>query len=256
MYKKNIILLIMIFIPAIMLGQFAENIRTGRPGQSIGAFALGSKVFQVQSGFTYTSFEDGFGNERNTYGFNNVFRLGIREKFEVSGVVNYTIAPENLTTGDRLSGISNTQIGARYNILEPNGAIPALGIQGRALLKFQQEEFRREEVGARFILAAGNRITDWMSYGVNYGLEWAGNGEGPVQFYTFNLGFSLTDRLGAFVEVYGQIEDFTASYDGGFSYLVNSDLRLDISAGWQDTFITNNNWFIDGGFSYRFDWRE
>ncbi|UJH90393.1 transporter [Antarcticibacterium sp. 1MA-6-2] len=138
MYKKNLILLLIIFIPSLMLGQYGETIRTGRPGQAIGAFALGSKVFQVQSGLTYNRFEDAAGNENSTYMNNNVFRLGIWEKFEVSGVVGYRIAEEAPLTGNRIRGVSNTQIGARYNILEPNGAIPALGLQGRVLLKFQK----------------------------------------------------------------------------------------------------------------------
>lgn len=255
MYKKNLILFVLIFIPSIMLAQYGQSIRTGRPGQAIGAFTVGSDVFQVQSGITYTSYENGLGDEFHTYTSNNVFRLGIWEKFEISGVVGYLIAEENPITGDRLRGVSNTQIGARYNILEPNGAIPALGIQGRLLLKLQKEEFRRENLGSQFLLAAGNRITDWASYTANLGLLWPGDGEGPVEIYAFNLGFSLTDRVGTFVEVYGTFDNFTTNYDTGFSYLVNNDLKLDISGGTQG----NNNvddWFVDAGFSWRFDWRD
>ena len=255
MNKKNLILFLLIFIPTLMLGQYAENIRTGRPGQSIGAFTLGSNVFQVQSGINYNGFEDAEGIERSNYLFSNVVRLGIWGKFEVSGVVNYRIAENDPITGNRIRGVSNTQIGARYNILEPNGAIPALGIQGRLLLKWQKEEFRRENLGSRFILAAGKRITDWVSYTTNFGMLWPGNGEGPVEFYTFNLGFSLTDRIGSFVEVYGRLDDFTTNYDAGFSYLVNPDLKLDASAGWQGT-NNRDNWFVEAGFSWRFDWRE
>ncbi|UJH90394.1 hypothetical protein LZ575_16355 [Antarcticibacterium sp. 1MA-6-2] len=62
-------------------------------------------------------------------------------------------------------------------------------------------------------MSAGNKITDWVGYTANFGLLWPGNGEGPIELYVFNLGFSLTDRIGTFVEVYGRLEDFTANYD-------------------------------------------
>lgn len=76
MYKKILILLLLIFVPSLMLGQYAENIRTGRPGQSIGAFTLGSKVFQVQSAVNYNGFEDAEGVERSNNLFTNIFQTG------------------------------------------------------------------------------------------------------------------------------------------------------------------------------------
>ena len=255
MSKKYLILFLSLFMPMIMLGQYAETIRTGRPGQSIGAYTLGSSVFQVQSGITYNSFDHPLVEERSSYEFSNVFRLGILEKLEVSAVLNYRTEEGTWAMGETLSGVSNTQIGTRYNILEANGPIPALGVQARVLLKLQREEFRRENTGAQVLIAAGNRITDWMSYGANLGFLWAGDGNGPVELYTFNFGFSLTERIGAMVEVYGRLEDFSTNYDVGLSYLVNEDLSFDASAGWQGT-EEYDDWFVDAGISFRFDWRD
>ena len=238
----------------IMLGQYAESIRTGRPGQSIGAFAVGDKVFQVQSGVTYFDWNDELPGQNNSLEFNNVFRYGVTNKLELSGVVRYRIE-EATQSMERLSGVSNTQIGARYNILTPKGAVPALGVQARLLLRLQKEEFRRENLGTQVIIAAGNRLTPWMTYGTNIAFLWAGNGDGPVELYTFNLGFSLTDKIGALVEVYGRFEDFTSNYDVGLSYTLNEDLSFDTSAGWQGT-EAYDDWFVDAGVSFRFDWRE
>ena len=255
MTKKNFFVFISFIMPMIMLGQYAENIRTGRPGQSIGAFTVGEDVFQVQSGVTYTNFQDALGGPDDTYEFSNVFRLGIWEKFELSGVVRYRSEEFAFPTRNRISGVSSTQIGARYNITGRRGALPAIGIQGRLLLRLQQEEFRRANLGTQLALAAGNRITDWMSYGTNLALLWPGNGTGPVELYTFALGFSLTDRISSMVEVYGRLEDFTTNYNAGLGYLVTSDFKVDVSAGVNGS-NTREYWFVDAGASFRFDWRD
>lgn len=255
MKNRYFIIVLVILLPFAASAQYGETIRTARPGQAIGGYTLGSKVFQVQSGISYNEFEDE-SNNQTTWLNNNVFRLGIWEKFEISAVVNYRWDDTETATGNRLSqGISNTQIGARYNILEASGAIPAIGIQGRVLLKAQSEVYRREKIGTRFILAAGNRITDWMSYTTNFGLIWRGDGQGPDGTYVLNLAFGLTDKIGTFVEVYGITNDpFTTNFDTGFSYLVNKDFQLDISAGWQGN-ENIDDWFVDAGVSFRFDWR-
>lgn len=53
---------------------------------------------------------------------------------------------------------------------------------------------------------------------------------------------------------YGQLDDFSTNYNGGFSYLVNPDLQLDASAGWQGS-ESLTDWFVDAGFSWRTNWR-
>ena len=53
-------------------------------------------------------------------------------------------------------------------------------------------------------------------------------------FYTLATGFGLTDRLGAFVELYGDLgldsaAPDTHSFDGGFTYLLRANLQLDLT---------------------------
>jgi hypothetical protein len=178
------------------------------------------------------------------------------EKIEVSGVINLQTDQTVSATGDDTQfGVSNTQIGLRYNILQRKGAIPAIGLQGRLLLKAQSEDFRRENLGSSFILATGNKITDWLSVTTNWGLVWNGNGSEPTSLYVLNTSFSLTDRWGVFVEVFGSFNSFDANYDAGFSFLINNDLQLDFSGGWQgqNEFI---DFFVDFGLSYRWHNRE
>jgi hypothetical protein len=70
------------------------------------------------------------------------------------------------------------------------------------------------------------------------------------------LGLSISERLGAFVEYYGVIEEDAAnqhSIDGGFTWLVNEDFQLDVSAG-----VGLNDaapdFFIAAGAAWRLPW--
>jgi hypothetical protein len=60
--------------------------------------------------------------------------------------------------------------------------------------------------------------------------------------------------LGGFVEIYGNLDDFTANYDGGLDYTITDNLKIDVSTGWQGQEEVDN-WFVDFGFSWRFVWR-
>lgn len=252
---KNILFLAVFLFPILLFGQFGESIRTGRPGQAIGAFSLGQRVFQLQTGYTYNNIEDEE-NQLKSSIQSSVLRLGITERFEFSGVINWQSDKViNDAFQGYLGGISNTQIGGRLNLSKNKGWLPTICIQGRLLLKAQSEPYQRAKLGSRFVLATGNKISDKLSVGTNWGITWKGNGQDPTASYVLNLSYSLNDKLGMFTEIYGQLNDFNSSFDTGLSYLINNNFQLDVSTGWQGQNATSN-WFIDFGFSWRMVWRE
>ncbi len=253
---KSILLIISIsIISNLLFGQFNETIRAGRPGQAIGAFSLGEKVIQIQSGIMINQIDEAM-TETHSLSENTVIRLGIFEKFEISGVINWQT--ENIMfngTEVKRKGISDTQFGGRINILENKGAVPAIGLQGRVLLKVQNNDFKRENLGSIFILATGNKITDWLSMGTNFGVVWSGNNTDPTSLYILNFSYGITEKIGGFTELYGNFNDFATNYDAGISILVNDNLQLDFSGGWQGD-NGRDDWFLDAGVSWRFHWRE
>lgn len=235
--------------------QFAETIRSGRPGQAIGPFSLGAKTVQIQTGLSYQKIEADF-FETDILNENTVVRWGIGKCFELSGVLNWQAGwPE--INGVKMSGngINDTQFGARVAVVQQRGWLPTIGLQGRALLRAQSEAYRRDQIGSTFLLATHNQITDWLAFTTNWGLTWEGDGEDPNDLYIWNLSFGLSDRWGGFVEMYGNLINFSDNYDAGLSLLINDDLQLDASAGWQGR---NNvsDWFVDVGVSWRVHWRE
>ncbi len=243
------------FLPFIVLGQYGETIRTGRPGQAIGGFVLGKSVMQIQSGYQFNQIDSEASKMRSTI-YSTVLRFGVSERIEFSGLVDWQTDKLDLDTlTTYVGGISNTQIGGRINLTENKGWVPTIGLQGRVLFKSQSEPYLRENIGGKFILATGNSLSDKLSLGTNWGITWTGNQPKPVAFYIINLSYNISQKVGTFVELYGNLNEFTTNFDAGFSYLVNKDFQLDASAGWQGRNDVSN-WFIDFGVSWRVDWRK
>lgn len=247
---------VLILFPLLSKAQYNETIRTGRPGNSIGAYALGKNVIQIQSGYNINWVEEGV-SEINTGLLNNVIRLGLTERIELSSVINWQ--RDKFKSGPdetELSGISSTQFGGRINISQNEGMIPAICFQARANLGLRGEDYDESELQAVYILATVNRLNDNFSFTSNWILRQFGDDLKDRGFYTAALSYSISDKVGTFVEMYGQLnDDFSSNFDGGFSYLVNNDLQLDISAAYQGD-ENRDDYFIDFGFSWRTDWRK
>ncbi len=251
-------LLVFFFIPFFAIAQYGDNIRTARPGQAIGAFTLGKNVFQMQTGFNNTYLRiPGLGiSERKVLSQNTVLRLGISEHFELSSVINWSSRRTDINgSQSSIGGISATQFGARYNFTSNDGLLPTLGLQYRAFLKLQSESFRTNDIGSRFILSTGNKITDYLNLTTNWILHFDGFDSNPDFGYVINTSISLSKKWSTFVEVFGSFDPLYFHFDTGIGYLVNKDFQLDISAGYFDV-NSASDFFYDFGMSWRFDWRK
>ncbi len=77
-----------------------------------------------------------------------------------------------------------------------------------------------------------------------------GNQPAPNYSYIFIVSFDITPKLGGFVKMYGELDEWTRNYDGHLSYLLNDDLMLDVYGGWQGQ-EGYNEFFFSTGFSWR-----
>ena len=236
-----------------ILAQFNPTIRSGRPGQSIGPFTVGQSVFQVQSGLDFNNIDDSNGTEINTVVSNTVLRYGFAERWEVSGVLNWQNDDiESPFQNFSQSGISNTQLGFRYLLVQGSGSKPSVGIQYRMLLKAQGEAYQRQNLGSNITLATSSSLFGTLGLITNWGATWDGN-DGPVTgSYAINVGFDIVGNLGGFVENYGSIRDgdLASHFDFGLAYLIGKDLQVDLYAGWQGR-EDIKDFFISFGVSWR-----
>src|SRR5690606_36887221 len=93
-----------------------------------------------------------------------------------------------------------------------------------------------------------------FSLGCNLGGGWNSADEIIDYFYSIAAGTSITEKLGSFIEIFGDISSaIKPEYyiDGGFSWLLKENIQLDISIG---TLINKPSdfWFVNTGFSIRF----
>ena len=242
--------------------QYAEYMRSGRPGQSIGTYTVGARVLQGQHGFSFRK-NDFNPGETRTFASTNVLRLGLTEDFEISGVLRYqTDTRTDLAAGDR-SGISSTQLGVRYNITSASSGVPSMCIQTRLLLNVRSDDFKQGGVGNTTIFSIGQGLGAGFGLTGNLGFTTGGSSPQTTSFYTLSLGYNVTPKLSLFVEEYGRIDDFDLNVDAGIGYFVTPDFKLDISAGLQgfgefegDPAGLESDYFLSAGLSWRVDWRE
>lgn len=235
------------------LAQFYETIRTGRPGQTIGAFTVGQGILQVQSGFDYHTSTASATNFTESFLNNTVFRYGLTEPFEVSAMVEYIterITQDNVKS--ETNGLDALDIGMRYHIYTGKGLIPNVGFQLRARLPFLGEDYAIKDLAPRFILVTSQKLSDTFTLITNWGATWNGNDSTPTGTYAINLSFPFNEVLGAFVETYGGVQKGTGTInlDSGMAWLINPDLQLDLYSGYgNDQGI--KDFFVSMGVSWR-----
>ncbi len=246
-------------------GQYAEYMRSGRPGQAIGTYTVGANTLQGQHGVTLRSVEAG-SNTTRTVTVGSVLRLGLTEDFEVSGVLRYQrdATPNDGDVPNPLnrSGLSSTQLGVRYNVTSESAKVPSICVQTRLLLNAVGEDYQRTGVGQTTLVAVGKGISDRLGLTANVGFTNGGQAPGLTSFYALSVGFNASQRLSFFVEGYGRLDDVDINFDAGLGYFLSPDLKLDFSAGLEgfggfegDPVGLDADYFLDLGISWRVNWR-
>lgn len=252
---RLILIFIVFLIPLWVQAQYAQTIRSGRPGQSIGAFTVGKKVLQFQSGLTFDWSNNDIANEESRGALSTtVIRYGVYERFELSAVVGFS--DNRLETENGLTmrgGLSAAQLGFRVNIRDGHGSGPNIAIQSRYRLNVLSEDFNQKYLATTTILSLSQSLGPTLGFGVNLGVSWNGNDPAPLGRYTANINMAITDHLEAFVENYGDVsnQDFDTRFDAGVGIIATSNLKFDFSFGYgmNDRL---EDYFLDFGLSWRF----
>ncbi len=232
--------------------QTNESIRSDRPGQANSPFTVGKQVFQVQLGNNFNQLTDK--NDKNQINdFNSVFRYGFFEKFEVGIGLDYLAEKSTLGTfSSNRNGLSSFSAQFRANIIESEGLNPSIGIQYNVNLPVVSEIYKTPKTIQQLSIASNQSFSENIGFSTYSGLSWDGVSSTPYFFYVLNLGFSLTEKWGMFVENYGNLQNKTwdIKFDTGVSFIVNNNLQLDAFGGY-DKNQNLNDWFINLGVSWR-----
>ncbi len=233
-----------------------EPLITDRPDATESPTAVPKGFLQVETGGFYESFEkNNIKTEMFTYN-TTLVRYGLLNNLElrlgwdfVEGQtkVNGT-ALDNVT-----SGFNPLLLGFKTTIVQENGCMPEIGFLGHLYLPFTAgSDYRPETTGVDFRFSFANTLSDKSSIAYNLGAAWRDDSPEAAYLYTVAYGYAITDKLGAYAELYGDFPENSKAnhlWDAGLTYLVSNDVQLDATVG--SSITKGQDLLISAGVSFR-----
>ncbi len=225
-------------------------IQTDRPDQTECPFITPVGFIQAENGFTYENIDKHH---------KSITLPTILWKYGINKNVEFRLITEANTTksyGSKVSGLVPTIVGFKVSVSEEKGIIPATGFIGHiAIPNAASNNFKATYYAPSFRFNMQHTLSNQFTLAYNLGAEWDGETPEPTFIYTLTSGMVITEKLGAYIELYGfapQKQSADHRADGGFTYLITNDVMVDISGGFGITKESPENYFALG-FSYRFN---
>lgn len=256
--KKYIILCILFLSTHFVFGQYAERVRSARPGNTMGVFTVGKGVFQAQQFFRFSNIESTTNRlTRNTLG--TLVRLGITERFEVQAVGNLgsnrNRPLDNSIEPFTNSGISGLALGARYHLGQPLGEnLFRSALQVRVNLPHESDISAIDFLRTTIALSAGQKLAP--KFILNTAISYQINSDDAID-NRLGLGvrarFRFNEKMELMLEHFGTFtnNNYIDGFDAGVDYFVSNNVKLDLSAGWQNLNGDRSNFGVLG-ITYRF----
>lgn len=276
---KLLFLLSALITSTSIYSQFTDQINSNRPGKSAGAFSVGKKVLQIESGVYYIKESHNILDyDAKGFGLDLSARYGVwKEQLEVTLDVQFQMDKySSLFVEKNRSGLRNSTLGAKYLFYDPfkkaeekpniyswkanhrfkwKQLIPAISgyvgvnytmdndysIPGEAVVSPKVMAIAQNRFGSRWVLVT-NLIADKIaSETQNFG-------------YILTLTCGVHEKWSAFLENRGVKGDY---YSDGFiavgaTHLLKDNLQLDINIA-KNIKHTPSIFYGGIGFSWRFD---
>ncbi|WP_339835149.1 transporter [uncultured Flavobacterium sp.] len=245
---KPKIYLFTLFLTGILYAQENESIQTDRPDQTETPALTPLKMLQVETGFSAKKTN----NDASSFVLPSVlWKYGISDNFELRLITEFA---NNKSYSTRTSGMNPVLIGFKAKIIEENGIIPQTSIIGHlALPNVSSTKFKLDYLAPQFRFAIQHTLTEKIALSYNLGSEWDGFTAEPSFIYSLATGYSITEKVETYVEIFGfapQNQKSNHNFDGGFTYLVSNNAMIDVSGG---IGLTENapKYYFALGFSFR-----
>lgn len=229
--------------------QSEEPLGTDRPGEGTDAASvLSVRTLQLEVGI----FQER--DEQENYSLWKypvaLLRYGLVDRVEVR--ISSELFTNQATDGTLWAPIS---IGTKVALVEEQqGWIPQAALLVSLTLPHTgsssaQSGFTQPHI----VLLLNHALTSWLGITTNLGAHWENDLLETIYRYAMSFDVSLSDRVGAFAEFYGDLPEASPSnhlFNGGFTFLVNNDLQFDLAAG---TALTEGapDFYVGGGVSVR-----
>jgi hypothetical protein len=221
--------------------------------------------WQLETGWTFAR-DQGGGTSTESHELpGTLLRVGVARAWELrfgwSGLIR-----EEIGAGGRSAtseGTGDGELGAKVYLRGERGAAPEMALLFGTSVPIGEDDRSSERFDPSLRLSLAHTLTDRLSLGYNLGLEWETSTPAPGErhtlsraLYTLALGIGLTERTGAFVELFGDLGGSAGggpahSFDGGFTWLLKDTVQLD-AAGGVGLSDAADDWFVGLGISLRF----
>ena len=240
---KNLLIILLL---SLCNSVFSQNIITDRPDQTESPNTLSKGNLQIESG--YLSLKD----KENKNIINqiliptNLFRYGLNNNIELRFLAQFENQEFNKI---KTSGISDLELGIKIKILKKENINNEISFLTSLVIPSVSNNLSINSIGISNRMIFFHILSDKTGLGYNLGYDYFGSGRGNLT-YTLAVGTSLTEKLGFFMEPFGEIVELNnliLNFDSGFTYLVKDNLQLDCSYG---IGINNKMNFFSFGISW------
>lgn len=245
---KTKITILFLFLSSLIYSQETKPIEADRPDQTETPSIVPKGMFQVETGFTFQK-NDAFSKSLSLP--STLWKYGVNENFELRLIAEFLSEEIN---NEKFKGFTPICVGFKVKLTDEKGIIPKTSFIGHiSLPNAASKEFKTEFFAPEFRFVMQHTLSKKMSFSYNIGAEWDGFSSEPTFIYTAATGYSLTENLGSYIELFGFIPQNQKSYhsfDGGITYLINHNFMLDLSSGIGISKNAPKN-YIALGFSFR-----
>jgi Putative MetA-pathway of phenol degradation len=254
---NRIYLLILAFIMGSTVALNCQNlapIATDRPDQTECPFIVPKGFLQAENGLVYekinpTSFVKAHPSI--------LWKYGVSDKFEFR-LIAEIISQKGENQPEKM-GLTPVTVGFKTNIAKEKGLLPLVSFIGHLNIpNWASSEFQTNYFAPSFRFTMQHTLSEKFTLAYNLGAEWDGETPQTTFIYTLTSGYSISKKLGVYLEFYGfapQLQAPDHRFDGGVTYLINSNIMVDISGGFG---LTKNApmHYLSFGFSYRLKIRK
>ncbi len=219
-----------------------EELVTDRPDQTESSEVVQAGRVQVEIGFTRSIDDEASVETTTDSGPETLVRIGLARNFELRlGFAGYQweeVDPDGAPIVES-DGPADTNIGFKLKLADEKGQRPAIALIAGTTLPTGDTEFSTDDPDPAFRVTFANTLTDRLSIGYNAGVAWASEEDADrlSRFeWTAALGITATDRIGLYVELFGDaaLSDSGGpanSFNGGLTWLVRDNVQLDLAVG-------------------------
>lgn len=224
----------------------AAELVTDRPDQTESAVVVPPGALQIELGASFARDEAGAARVESVELPGTLLRWGVARRLELRFAWPGQVEVESRAGRhrDELSGGGDPELGAKLALLSSaTGAAFDLALLAHLSLPVGDEAVGSPRADPSIRLNGAHDLAPGLGLGWNVGYAAASveDARGDVDtlgrfLYTAALGFELSPRWGAFVELFGDLPASDAgpaahSLDGGVTYLLTPRLQIDAFAG-------------------------